>query len=108
MVQAANANGSAARRQLRGARESLDDARGAFETLKDDLTDAGRKAQGALKAGLHAGEERVRHAVEETADRVDDAHRALSTRIRQRPLLYAGGAVGAGLLLGLILSARGR
>ncbi|MGE0046000.1 MAG: hypothetical protein AB7J28_01960 [Hyphomonadaceae bacterium] len=103
------ANG-AARRELRGARASLENARdhamSALDEVKDDLREASRKATHALKAGLDVGEERLRHAVDSTSDRIDDAHRALSTRIRQRPLMYAGGAIGAGLLIGLLLGAR--
>ncbi|MGE0829672.1 MAG: hypothetical protein AB7O04_10015 [Hyphomonadaceae bacterium] len=88
------------------ARAALADAKGAFENLKDDVQQTARKAKSALRAGVDYGEERIRRTAEGAAHQLEGAHDALADRIRQRPLMYAGGAAAIGVLIGLVLSAR--
>lgn len=99
---------SAANRAVSNAKSVASDAHGAFEHLKEDLRETASKATAAVRSGLHAGGAQVKRAVDMTSDRLDDVHRNVARRVRERPLAYTGGAVAAGIVIGLILAARRR
>jgi len=84
-------------------RTGYDEARGAFAAMREDLRDTGRKAQHALGSGLYAGREGVRRAMRRSSRAIEDARREMSARVRERPLIYTGGAIAAGLVLGMLM-----
>lgn len=95
---------SAATRSRRS--NSRGDVGGAINSIKDDFSHVASTAAGAVRAGLHAGEERVKQAVDAAGDRLHEAHGMMSKRIRERPLTYAGAAAAIGIALGLLLARR--
>ena len=99
-------SGPISRDTVANAKSTLADAKDTLNSLKDDLRSSARKAGGAVRSRIDDGEEQVRRLAEKAGDRLEYAHDALADRIRERPLVYAGGAVAAGMLIGLILSAR--
>jgi ElaB/YqjD/DUF883 family membrane-anchored ribosome-binding protein len=88
------------------AKAELAHARSAFNTMKDDLRDSGRKARHALESGMDAGATSMRRVARQSARAMDNARREISTSVREHPLAYTGGAIAAGLLLGMLLRGR--
>jgi ElaB/YqjD/DUF883 family membrane-anchored ribosome-binding protein len=98
---------TAAREDIAGnAKAELAHARSAFNAMKEDLRDSSRKAQNALASGIDAGRTSMRRMFRQSSHAIDDVRRDVSTRVREHPLAYTGGAIAAGMLLGLLLRGR--
>jgi ElaB/YqjD/DUF883 family membrane-anchored ribosome-binding protein len=85
------------------AKAEYNQARSAFSAMRSDLRDTGRKAQHALASGIDAGRESMRQAMRRSSRAVENARREMSSRVRERPLVYTGGAIAVGVLLGMLL-----
>src|SRR5262245_46655558 len=90
------------------AKAEVAHARSAFNAMKEDLRDSGRKAQDALASGMDAGAASVRRAMRRSTRAMDNARREISTSVREHPLAYTGGAAAVGLLLGMLMRRRRR
>lgn len=74
----------------------------AREKAADLASEARERAEEALEAAQEALE-RAQGAIE---DGLDHAHRTLKREWRQRPLAITAGALGVGLVIGLLIGGR--
>ncbi|MBL8531974.1 MAG: DUF883 family protein [Hyphomonadaceae bacterium] len=68
--------------------------------------DIAAEARDRAEAALETAQDALEAAQDAIEDGIDDAHRYMKRQWKQRPLAVAATALGAGLLLGLLLGAR--
>jgi ElaB/YqjD/DUF883 family membrane-anchored ribosome-binding protein len=67
------------------------------------FSEAARKFEKVVAEGLEQIRAQSRTYADSTAEHLDGAQRYLAERVREKPLISAGTALGIGLLLGLLL-----
>ncbi len=81
----------------------------------DDLAQAGKRIQDKATNGVHAAEDAAKRAIDKSkmklaeavdasAVRIEQAHAYLQKEARERPVTVTALAIGAGVLVGLILA----
>lgn len=104
---------------LSGTKRNGIDRQADFQAVKKQLQDAAADAQDAVRAGAAEAEDRLREATRKAQalarEKFDDgSSRAMALReevetgIRRNPGLAVAGAIGGGVLLGMLLSRRRR
>jgi ElaB/YqjD/DUF883 family membrane-anchored ribosome-binding protein len=104
---------------LGNAKRNGIDGQADFQAVKKQLQDAAADAQEAVRAGAAEAEDRLREATRRAQALARDGYdqgsnRAMALRdevetgIRRNPGLAIAGAVGGGVLLGMLLSRRRR
>jgi ElaB/YqjD/DUF883 family membrane-anchored ribosome-binding protein len=74
------------------------------EELRAKVEEGLHAAEGAVKKGVDASKAKLNDAIDRTAEGVDQAHMYLKEQARERPIALTAAAIGAGVLLGLILA----
>ena len=82
----------------------LDQARAEAETLRQRAANGLHATQDALKKGVEDSKAKINDAIDVAAEGVDQAHMYLKEQARERPIAVTAAAVGAGIVLGLILA----
>jgi ElaB/YqjD/DUF883 family membrane-anchored ribosome-binding protein len=80
----------------------------AFATAEKGLTEAARIAERVIKEGVEVFRNQANTEPGAASETMDQARRYVVERIRERPVTAAFAGVGVGLLLGLLLSSRGK
>lgn len=73
---------------------------------QDDTAKLAAEAYERAEAALEAAQEALKQAQHSVEDGIDEAHTYLKRQWRERPLTVAATALGAGLLIGLLLGNR--
>jgi ElaB/YqjD/DUF883 family membrane-anchored ribosome-binding protein len=97
-------NGSAST----GATPVADTATRLSAEAQRSFAEAARKIEQAVSEGLEQIRAQSRTYADTAGQRVDEAQKYLSERVREKPLVSAGTALGIGVVLGLLLSGRRR
>lgn len=82
----------------------MDYAKAEAERLRQKAANGLHMTQDALKKGVEDSKVKINEAIDVTAERVDQAHMYLKEQARERPIAVTAAAVGAGLILGLLLA----
>jgi ElaB/YqjD/DUF883 family membrane-anchored ribosome-binding protein len=80
----------------------------AGSTDQTKLTDLAQRAELAARERIEELRERARTYYDDGRVRVDDASRFIIEQVNEKPLKSAAVAVGAGVILGLLLAGRRR
>jgi ElaB/YqjD/DUF883 family membrane-anchored ribosome-binding protein len=81
-----------------------EEAKRRLGALGKDVGNGLHATQEALKKGVEQSKARINEAIDVTADRVDQAHMYLKQQARERPIALTMTAIGAGLVLGMLLA----
>ena len=81
--------------------EAADDAASQAERR---FSEAARKFEKVVAESLEQIRAQSRTYADSTAEHLDEAQKYVAERVRERPLMAAGTALGVGILLGLLLS----
>ncbi len=73
---------------------------------KDKSAELTEEAYARAEAALESAEAALKQAHEAVEDGLDEAHLYLKRQWRERPLTVAGAALGAGLVIGLLIGSR--
>ena len=94
------------------SRPSLDEARKATADAAAEtgrvITDLARRAQGAVHERLDGLGGPARDYIDDAGDRLEEAQRYLVDKINEKPVPAALTALGIGVVIGFLLSGRGR
>ncbi|MGE3301635.1 MAG: hypothetical protein AB7M12_00800 [Hyphomonadaceae bacterium] len=82
----------------------VDEAKKTANSLKREAVNGLHATQDELRRRVEESKVRLNTAIDETADRVDAAHMYLKEQARERPIAVTLAAVGAGLVIGMLLS----
>lgn len=85
----------------------LDDAANGAETLREKAAEGLRAAEDAMKKGYEDGKAKLNDAIDHSAEGLDQAHMYLKEQARERPIALTAAAIGAGVLIGLLLANNG-
>lgn len=85
----------------------LDDATNGADTLRERAAEKLHEAQDAMKKGYEDGKAKLNDAIDHSAEGLDQAHMYLKEQARERPIALTAAAIGAGVLLGLLLAHNG-
>ncbi|HWA63089.1 MAG TPA: hypothetical protein VG939_17045 [Caulobacteraceae bacterium] len=80
----------------------------AMTAAERTLAEATKAAEKAFKEGVEALRSQTKVYRENAGEQFDEAQRYLVERVKERPVTAALAGVGVGLLLGLLLSSRGK
>lgn len=83
---------------------AMDQAKAEAEKLRQKAANGLHATQDALKKGVEESKAKINEAIDTTAERVDQAHMYLKEQARERPIAVTAAAVGAGIVLGLLLA----
>lgn len=75
-----------------------------IKKMKDQAEEQAHSAMGWAHKKLDQVQDKARGVLDDTVERLTPIDRWLRSSTRNRPLLMLGGAVGVGLLAGLLLS----
>lgn len=81
-----------------------DDLKNGAEDLRAKVEERLHAAEDAVKKGVETSKEKLNDAIDRTAEGVDQAHMYLKEQARERPIALTAAAIGAGVLIGLILA----
>jgi ElaB/YqjD/DUF883 family membrane-anchored ribosome-binding protein len=70
------------------------------------IADAAKRIEAAVQQGLEQLRAQSRVYADAAGEQFDEAARVASEQIRARPLAAVGGALGVGVLIGLLLASR--
>lgn len=87
------------------SQNAFNDAVGAAERK---LSEAARTAERVLREGVDALRAQTRTYTDNAGQHVEEAHRYVVERVKERPMTATLAGVGVGLLLGLLLSNRNK
>ncbi len=68
------------------------------------FTDAAKRFEKVVSEGIEQIRAQSQTYADTTVEHLDEAQRYVSQRVREKPLMAAGTALGVGLLLGLLLA----
>jgi ElaB/YqjD/DUF883 family membrane-anchored ribosome-binding protein len=85
----------------------IDDAQSGAESLRDRASEALHDAQDAMKKGYEQSKAKLNEAIDHSAEGLDQAHMYLKEQARERPIALTAAAIGAGVLIGLLLANNG-
>jgi len=71
--------------------------------VKDDIVGLGHDVAHTARSGVAAARAGASHAVDAVRERGDEAVEALKHQVSSRPLVSLGVALGAGVVLGMLL-----
>ncbi|HXU99084.1 MAG TPA: hypothetical protein VG166_01130 [Caulobacteraceae bacterium] len=80
----------------------------ALAAAQQTIADAAKAAERALRDGAETLRAQTKEYRDSAGAQLDDAQRYVLERVRERPVTAALAGLGAGLLLGLLLSNRNR
>ena len=94
---------------------AADDARAAANAVGDSaaklsaeaqrsFNDAAKRFEKVVSEGLEQVRAQSRTYADNAGQHIDEAQRYVVERVKERPLIAAGAALGAGLLIGLLLA----
>ena len=69
------------------------------------FVEAAKRLEKVVAEGIEQIRAQSRTYTDTAGERLDDAQRYVTERVREKPLMAAGTALGVGLLIGLLLSA---
>ena len=92
---------SAASDQAKAAADSVSDAATQVERR---FADAAKRFEKVVSEGVEQIRAQSQTYADTTVEHLDEAQRYVSQRVRERPLMAAGTALGVGLLLGLLFA----
>lgn len=72
------------------------------------FAEAARKIEQAVSEGLEQIRAQSRTYADTAGQRIDEAQKYVTERVREKPLVSAGTALGVGVIIGLLLSGRRR
>ena len=78
----------------------------ALAAAQQTISDAAKSAERALREGAETLRTQTKGYRDNAGQQLDDAQRYVLERVRERPVTAALAGLGAGLLLGLLLSNR--
>lgn len=101
---------AAAARDVKAAAEAVSDAAGDMATHAERrFADAAKRFEKIVADGVAQLRDNSRVYADTTVEHLDEAQRFVTERVRERPLMAAGAALGVGVLIGLALAGgRGR
>ena len=80
----------------------------ALATAQQTITDAAKSAEKALKEGVETLRAQTKPYRENAGQQFDEAQQYVLERVREKPVTAALAGLGAGLLIGLLLSNRNK
>lgn len=89
------------------ANPPMDEAGNPAETLRERAAEGLHAAQDAMKKGYEDGKAKLNEAIDHSAEGLDQAHMYLKEQARERPIALTAAAIGAGVLIGLLLANNG-
>lgn len=81
-----------------------DESKNGVEALRDKVEERLHAAEDAFKKSVDASKAKLNDAIDRTAESVDQAHMYLKEQARERPSALTAAAIGAGVLVGLLLA----
>ncbi|HZK98987.1 MAG TPA: hypothetical protein VFC47_03720 [Caulobacteraceae bacterium] len=107
-----NHAGDEARRAKKSANSAADHSQKAFSeavsAAERTLSDAARTAERVLREGVETLRSQTRAYTDNAGQHVDEAQRYVLARVKERPMTATLTGLGVGLLIGLLLSNRGK
>lgn len=100
---AATTRTAAAKKTADAAPTSLNDLADRSETL---LADAAKRAEAIVRDGVETLRAQTRAYADTAAQRLETAERLAAEHVRERPISSVLGAIGVGILIGLMLGGR--
>lgn len=97
---------NAARKAAAAAEKGQQAFNDALAAAQQTITEAARSAERALRDGVETLRAQTKPYQEKAGQQFDEAQRFVVDRVRERPVTAALAGLGAGLLLGLLLSHR--
>ena len=95
-----------AAKDTKDAAESLADAASQLASQAEaSFSEAAKRLEKVVAEGIEQIRAQSRTYTDTAGERLDDAQRYVTERVREKPLMAAGTALGVGLLIGLLLSA---
>lgn len=89
------------------ANPPLDETTNGADTLRERAAESLRAAEDAMKKGYEESKAKLNDAIDHSAEGLDQAHMYLKEQARERPIALTAAAIGAGVLLGLLLANNG-
>lgn len=96
-------SGKALKNAAEHAERSFSDA---AESAKASLAAAAARTEAAVRESLEALRSHARPYADQASHQLDEAHKYVVERVKERPVTATLAGVGVGLLLGLLLASR--